>query len=98
MKTALALLMAGTVFMSTGTATALAAEVTVCPVCDIEDCTEAGNHLHNGQTYAAHTYDDGHTYHVYCQTEGCDRIDSHSHTTGHHGRGHGGHGHRRHCR
>lgn len=48
-------------------------------VCSIEDCTLTNFHTHNGTTYSAHYYGDGHEYHDYCEIEDCILVGYHLH-------------------
>lgn len=49
-------------------------------VCSIKSCTKTGVHTHNGKSYAAHYYGDGHTYHSYCKVKTCTISGYHSHS------------------
>ena len=49
-------------------------------VCAMENCTKTGSHAHNGKTYTAHYYGDGHDYHdEYCSIKSCKLSGYHEH-------------------
>jgi hypothetical protein len=48
-------------------------------VCSVKSCVKTKSHTHNGKTYAAHYYNDGHKYHDYCDIEDCTLAGYHSH-------------------
>lgn len=56
----------------------LAASAQTLPVCGVEDCHQAQEHLHDGTAYAGHTLDDGHD-HQLCPVKGCTEAGSHEH-------------------
>ena len=47
--------------------------------CTTKNCTKTGLHTHNGITYTAHYYGDGHNYHAYCANPDCTLAGYHSH-------------------
>lgn len=48
-------------------------------VCSVEDCAKTSLHNHQGKSYAAHYYGDGHDYHEYCDVDGCALAGYHEH-------------------
>lgn len=48
-------------------------------VCTTNSCEITGLHIHNGKSYTAHYYGDGHTYHAYCAAEDCSIVGYHEH-------------------
>lgn len=92
-----AFLAAGTLIMAMDVTTAFAAAPAEgIPYCPISDCMETACHEHEGMTYAAHAYDDGHTYHNFCGVSGCAQTGEHTHHNERAQGGHHGHGSRSH--
>lgn len=91
-----ALLAVSAIITTTGSISAFAATATVCnPTCTISSCTQTGEHKHDGKSYAAHTADDGHTYHANCGVSDCTQSGSHQHDGNHNGGRHHNGGHKR---
>lgn len=79
-KKLVSLLITGILVTAVGSISAFAAApAPSVPYCTVSDCTLTGDHYHNGTAYAAHTADDGHTYHYDCGVSGCTVTGSHTH-------------------
>lgn len=91
-KTA-SILIAGALIAAMGVTSAFAAASTQSyPVCTVSGCTLTDVHQHDGITCAAHSVNNGHTYHSSCSLSGCDQSGAHaSHSGGHHSHKSGGH-------
>lgn len=63
-----------------GSAAAVGSSKTRTAVCNLEGCALTGQHTHDGTTYYAHYYGDGHTYHEYCNAENCSVAGYHEHS------------------